>query len=109
MFKFVTLYRRVDEEGQLEAFFSSTHLPLAEQLPGLLKTAVTRIKSKPGGQSRFHLLYELYFEDEAAYHAAFLSEPGLTLLSALQPWASAKLVTWFAGECWEEEAGDEEE
>ena len=62
MFKFVTIYRRVDDDNALEMFFSSTHLPLAEQLPGLLKSEVSRISGKPGGPSRYHLMYELYFE-----------------------------------------------
>ena len=103
MYKFVTIYRKVDDEILLEEFFSNTHLPLAEELPGLERTAVTRIKSKPGGQSRFHLLYELYFADERSYRAAFLSQPGMQLLSALQPWEAQRLITWFDGECFEED------
>ena len=108
VYKFVTIYRRVDDEMMLEEFFSATHLPLAEQLPGLLRTGLTRIKSKPGGESRFHMQYELYFADETSYLSAFLSEPGMQLLSVLQPWAAQKLITWFAGECWDEEFDEEE-
>ena len=48
MFKFVTIYRRVDDDSALESFFSSTHLPLAEQLPGLLKSEVSRVSGRPG-------------------------------------------------------------
>ena len=51
MFKFVTIYRRVDDMVALEEFFSGTHLPLAEQLPGLLRSEVGRIRGKPGGNS----------------------------------------------------------
>lgn len=62
-FKLTTLYRQVDDMAKLDEFFSKTHLPLAEQLPALLKSEVTRIHGKPGSQqSRFHLMYELYFE-----------------------------------------------
>ncbi|MBK8985661.1 MAG: EthD family reductase [Chloroflexi bacterium] len=104
MFKFVTIYRRVDDEMKLEAFFSGVHLPLAEQLPGLLKTEVSRVIGKPGGLSRFHLMYELYFESERAFQAAMLSTPGLELTLALKPWAEAKLVSWFYGDSFAEEA-----
>lgn len=114
MYKFVTLYRKVDDEEKLERFFSETHLPLAEALPGLLKSEVSRISSKPGGQSRFHLMYELYFADEDAFRRSLISEEGMALFNALIPWTEAKIVTWFYAEAWAEmresrlaDAGDE--
>jgi uncharacterized protein (TIGR02118 family) len=103
VFKFVTIYRRVDDETALEVFFSETHLPLAEQLPGLLKTEVSRVNGKPGGESRFYLMYELYFESESAYRQSLLSEPGVELVKALKPWGDERLITWFYAESWEEE------
>ena len=102
MFKLVTIYRRVDDEQALEEFFSRTHLPLAEQLPALRKSEVSRIGGMPGGESRFHLMYELYFESREAYQVAIVSEPGLALIQALTPWWEAKIVTWFYAESYEE-------
>lgn len=107
MFKFVTLYRRVDDEQALEEFFSATHLPLAEQLPGLRKSEVSRITGQPGGESRFHLMYELYFDSRDEYQKALISEPGLQLIRALTPWWQAKIVTWFFAEGYEEFTGEE--
>lgn len=104
MFKFVTIYRRVDDPDALEAFFSETHLPLAEQLPGLLRSEVSRVTGKPGGESRFHLMYELYFETEGRFQLALLSEPGQKLMEALKPWADALIVTWFYADAFAEEA-----
>lgn len=105
MFKLTTMYRLVDDLGKLNEFFSTTHLPLAEQLPGLLKSEVTRINGKPGSlQSRFHLVYELYFASEEAYLESFATETGLALIQALTPWEKAKLITWFYGEAFEETA-----
>ena len=99
----MTIYRRVDDEMAVENFFSQTHLPLAEQLPGLLKSEVSRIKGKPGGQSRFMLMYELYFANESAYQAALLTETGVALIQALKPWGDAKIVTWFYADSFAEE------
>ena len=48
MFKLTTLYRLVDDLAKLDDFFHNTHLQLAEQVPGLLKSEVTRINGKPG-------------------------------------------------------------
>lgn len=106
MFKLTTLYRRVDDEDALEQFFSQTHLPLAERLPGLQKSEVSRISGKPGGESRFHMMYELYFTSREAYQKAMISEPGLALIKALTPWWKAKIITWFYAESYEEMAED---
>jgi uncharacterized protein (TIGR02118 family) len=107
MFKFVTIYRRVDDEYLLEDFFSTVHLQLAEQLPGLLRTEVSRVRGKPGGESRFHLMYELYFESEDILFNALGSEPGRKMMTALNEWSNVKLITWFFAETWEEEAKTE--
>lgn len=102
MYKLTTIYRRVDDEMALESFFSETHLQLAEQLPGLRKTEVSRVTGRPGGESRFHLMYELYFDTEGDYRRAMISPVGLELIKALTPWWQAKIITWFHAESFAE-------
>jgi uncharacterized protein (TIGR02118 family) len=102
VFKFVSLYRRVDDEMALEEFFSGTHLPLAEQLPGLLSSEVSRVSGRPGGESRFHLMYELYFDSQKHFYRALESHAGQKLMEALTEWHEAKIVTWFYAESWTE-------
>ena len=102
MFQFTTIYYRVDEEEKLESFFSHTHLPLAEQLPGLVKSEVSRIKGKPGGESRFHMTYSLYFASEASFQRSLVSESGIALVQALSPWAEAGLIIWYYADAFEE-------
>ncbi len=104
MFKFVTIYRRVDDPEALENFFSQTHLPLAERLPGLIKSEMGRVTNKPGGQSRFHMIYELYFETKELFEQALTSNSGLKLMEALKPWVEAKIITWFYADAYEEGA-----
>jgi uncharacterized protein (TIGR02118 family) len=103
VFKFVTIYRRVDDEEALESFFSSSHLPLAERLPGLVKSEVSRISGKPGGSSRYHLMYELYFETNQHFYQALASDTGTEMMAVLKEWADAKLITWFYCDAFEEE------
>lgn len=105
MYKFVTIYRKVDDETALETFFSVTHLPLAEQLPGLVKSEVSRVTGKPGGLSRFHLMYELYFDSADSFHRALATEPGLMLMKELRAWGEAKIITWFYADAFEEAGG----
>ena len=102
MFKFVTIYRRVDDENALEEFFSNTHLQLAEKLPYLVKRELSRVNGKPGGESRFYLMFELYFETEALFQLAMASATGFELMKALKPWEEARLISWFYAESFEE-------
>ena len=89
----------------LTRFFQRRSLQLAEQLPGLIKTEVSRVTAKPGGQSRFLMMYEMYFDSAETFHAALLTEPGLELIAALKPWSDKKLITWFYADTFEEESG----
>lgn len=86
----------------METFFSHTHLPLAEQLPNLLKREVSRVTHKPGGESRFHLMFELYFESEEHFREAMMSSVGVQLVQALKPWADKRIITWFYAGTFEE-------
>lgn len=103
MYKFVVIYRRVEDEGALENFFAHTHLPLTEGLVGVIKTEVSRIQGKPGGASRFHLMVESYFASPEAYQKAMASEDGKALILALMPWYEGKLLTWFYAQAFENE------
>jgi len=108
MYKFVTLYRRVDDEQILEDFFSQTHLPLAEKLPNLIQREVSRITQKPGGESRFHMMFELYFQSKKSLEAAMITPIGIELIEALKPWAEAKIITWFFAESFSEGMNEEQ-
>ncbi len=108
MYKFVTLYRRVDDEQMLEDFFSQTHLPLAEKLPSLIQSEVSRISQKPGGESRFHMMYELYFESKESFEVAMATPIGIKLIQALKPWSEAKIITWFFADAFAEEVDEKQ-
>jgi uncharacterized protein (TIGR02118 family) len=103
MRKFVVVYYRVDDEAALEQFYNATHLPLVEQLPGLLKLEVSRVTGQPTGLSRFHLMVEAYFATEDSLRRALISPQGLQMMDALRVWADAKLLIWFYADAFEEE------
>ncbi len=104
MFKFVTIYRRVDDEEALEDFFSETHLALSERLPGLIKSEVSRVTGQPGGESRFHLMYEIYFDSQNDFYEALASDPGKELMQALKLWAEARIISMYYAESFVEAA-----
>lgn len=104
MYKFVTIYRQVEEPTSIDEFFASTHLQLAEQLPDLIKSEVSRVDGKPGGESRFYLMYELYFESRDVFEKAMQSKIGIQLIQALKPWGDERLITWFYSDSFTETA-----
>lgn len=103
MFKFVVLYYRVDDEDALEEFFTDTHLPLVEALPGLRRLEISRITSQPLGQSRFYLMVEAYFDSEATLREGLISQPGVAMMNALRPWAEERLISWFYADSFAED------
>ncbi|HNS39963.1 MAG TPA: EthD family reductase [Promineifilum sp.] len=99
----MVIYYRVDDDALLEDFYSSTHMVLTEQLPGLRRFEVSRIISQPFGASRFHLMVEAYFDNEVAWLAAQRSEAGAALMNALKPWAEERLIAWFYADSFDEQ------
>lgn len=106
MFKFVTIYRRVEDEATLEKFFSQVHLPLLERLPGLVKTEISRVTGKPGGTSRFFLMVEAYFDSADSFFYALQTPSGQRLMPALTQWQEARVITWFYSDAFEEAVAD---
>lgn len=103
MYKLVVIYYRVDDETALEGFYAGTHLPLMESLPELRRVEVSRVTGRPGGQSRFHLMVEAYFDDQAALEQALLSDSGRAMMEALRPWSENRLLAWFYAEAFTED------
>lgn len=103
MFKFVVIYYRVDDESALEEFYSGTHLPLLEDLPGLRRLEVSRITSQPFGRSRFHMMVEAYFDSEAAMREGLVSRSGIDMMNALRPWSENRLIAWFYADSFADE------
>lgn len=103
MYKFAVIYYRVDDENTLEDFFTETHLPLVESLPGLRRLEISRITSQPLGKSRFYLMVEAYFDSETAMREGFVSQPGVAMMNALRPWAEERLIAWFYADSFAED------
>ena len=89
MVKLVALYKKPADVDAFEKHYRETHTPLALQLPGLVKLEVSQMSGSPGGDARYHMMAELYFETKEAMFTALQSEQGK---------ATAKDVMGFAGD-----------
>jgi uncharacterized protein (TIGR02118 family) len=75
--KLIVLYTQPADPDAFDAHYLGTHMPLAGQMPGLLRAESGRIRAAlDGGDQTFFRIAELYFADEQAMQAALGSEPG---------------------------------
>lgn len=88
MVKLVALYTKPDDVAAFEKHYVEIHSPLAKKMPGLKKVEISHMTGSPGGEPKFYLMAELYFDTKEAMMAAMGSPEGK---------AAAKDVMGFAG------------
>ena len=75
----LVLYRRPDGGpdalAEFERRYSTEHLPLVAQTPGLRATRVQRVREALGGETDLAYVTSMEFDDRAAMDAGLASEP----------------------------------
>jgi len=97
MVKLVALYKKPAEVEDFDEHFDAVHIPLVRKYPGLRKIEVTRITGAPIGETKFHVMAEMYFDTRQALDTALVSQEGKAVARDLLSFA-APLVTVFIGE-----------
>jgi len=96
MIKLVALYRKPADTAEFDKHYDSVHTPLVRKYPGLRKLEVTRITGAPIGETKFHLMAEMYFDSKGAMDAALASSEGKAVARDLMSFA-ADIVIIFHG------------
>src|ERR1039458_17837 len=74
MARVLVMYKTPKDAQAFDKYYFETHVPIAKRLPGLRKYEVSRgCVVSPAGDSGFHRIAVLHFDDMAAIHAAFAS------------------------------------
>jgi uncharacterized protein (TIGR02118 family) len=77
MARMVVIYRMPKDPVAFDAHYFEVHVPLAKQLPGLLKYEVSRRPIvTPAGDPEPYLIGTLYFDDLTAIRRAFATPEG---------------------------------
>ncbi|MBI5471966.1 MAG: EthD family reductase [Ignavibacteriae bacterium] len=97
MTKLIALYRKPTDVEEFDKHYDAVHTPLVRKYPGLRKLEITRITGAPIGETKYHLLCEMYFDDKDTMDAALSSPEGKAVARDLMSFA-ADLVTVFIGE-----------
>jgi uncharacterized protein (TIGR02118 family) len=97
MVKLVALFKKPEESQQFDDVFSGSVVPLLHQIPGLVRLELTDVTGAPFGESKFHLMAELYFPDRQTLDAAMASKEGKGVAKQLLRFAS-EVASLFQGE-----------
>lgn len=89
MVKLIALYKKPNDTAAFDKHYFETHAPLAAKMPGLRKMEVAKCYGAPGGEPRFYLQAEMWFDNKEALNAALGSPEGK---------AAGKDVMSFAGD-----------
>ena len=97
MVKLIALYRKPADVTAFDNHYYNIHIPLIKNIPGLRKIEITKISGSPVGESKYHLMVEMYYDSIDALNAASASPEGKTAGKDLMGFA-ADVVTLFFGE-----------
>ena len=103
MIKYVAMYRTpADVEAFDESYFT-THVPIANSTPGLVRTEIARVLKTVTGEPSLHVLAELYFESYDSLKAAFKTSEWAASGANLAEWGGLELVSMYIAEVVDDE------
>ena len=76
MVRLMVLYGTPEDPAAFDKHYNEIHVPLAKQLPGLVRYTVSRNLVPVQGGKQYYLVAELDWESVEAMQAAFGSEVG---------------------------------
>jgi uncharacterized protein (TIGR02118 family) len=97
MTKLIALYRKPADPAEFDKHYFEVHTPLVKKYPGLRKLEITRVTGAPIGDTKFHILCEMCFDNKDAMDKALVSPEGKAVARDLMSFA-ADVVTVFVGE-----------
>jgi uncharacterized protein (TIGR02118 family) len=88
MLRVIALYGRPTDPGAFDRHYHATHIGLAQRLPGLPRYTISRSPSAMEGESPYHVVAELDFDDRQALDAAVSSPEGQAVTNDLSNFAT---------------------
>jgi len=75
--KLTVVYGTPEDAAAFDKHYFDVHVPIVGRWPGVQRTEISKVDGGPfGSPSPYHLITEIYFEDEAALNAALQSDAG---------------------------------
>jgi uncharacterized protein (TIGR02118 family) len=90
MAKLIALYKKPADPAAFDAYYFSTHVPIAKKIAGLRRYEVSvGPVATPQGDSPFHLIATLSFDSMSAIQQALVSSEGSATAADLANFAQA--------------------
>lgn len=97
MVKLIAIYRKPSDPELFDKHYFTIHIPLIKKTPGLRRVEITKITGAPIGESKYHLMAEMYYDSIDMMNAGNASPEGRAAAKDLMSFA-ADVVTLFFGE-----------
>jgi uncharacterized protein (TIGR02118 family) len=97
MTKLIALYRKPADVAEFDKHYFEIHAPLVKNYPNLRRLEITKVTGAPIGDTKFHLMCEMYWDNKDVMDAALASKEGKAVARDLMSFA-ADVVTVFIGE-----------
>jgi uncharacterized protein (TIGR02118 family) len=96
MIKLVVAYEHPVDPAAFDAYYASTHKPLAEKIPELKRLETGKILgTADGSPAPYYFIAELLFEDSYALERGLQSPEGQTATNDLMNFATGGAELWF--------------
>ncbi len=96
MVKLIALYKKPSDVEAFEKHYQEIHAPLVKKLPGLKRLEISHMTGSPGGEPKFYMMAELYFDNQDAMFAALNSEEGKAAAKDVMGFAAGIIHMMFA-------------
>jgi uncharacterized protein (TIGR02118 family) len=93
--KLIALYRKPSDPESFDEHYDRVHTPLVRKYPGLKKLELTRVSGAPIGDTKYHLLAEMYFENRESMEKALASPEGKAVARDLMSFAADTVIVFF--------------
>ena len=98
MIQLTALYGHPQDSATFDAYYQSTHAPLARKIPGLKGYIANKPSAtSPQEQAPYYLIAELYFDNMEAFQSGLQSPEGQAAAADTQNFATGG-VTLVVGE-----------
>ena len=98
MVKWTALYRKPEDTGAFEKWFTEQHLPICKEWPAVERIHVSRITGSPRGESDFYWMFEATYTDQDTMMKSLMSEKGMEAAMDARSSGFGSLMTSFFSE-----------
>lgn len=95
MITLYALFRKPEDVQAFDKHFDDSLVPLLKKVPGLQGLHVTRITGAALGESKYHIVAQLVFDDRRAMDAALASKEGKAVVRDIMSFAADRITVFF--------------